>query len=228
MRVATWNCQKDAARYWGTLEGFDVDVVGVQECSEAIQAKAGEQGWSCDWRPGGAGRGIAVLARRPYAIESAEAPEVFFASAVIDGPHRFRFVCFWAMTPAFAGAEYPQQATKMIGRLPQDGLATVIAGDFNASQSPEHLANVARLEELGMVSAYHTFRGVEQLDVASRPEDFEPTSYYLWQRSRPFHMDFVFVPEAWAIDAVEVGTFETYTAAGLSDHVPFIATVTPT
>lgn len=41
-------------------------------------------------------------------------------------------------------------------------------------------------------------------------------------------MDFVFVPEAWTIDAVEVGTFEAYTAAGLSDHVPVIATVSPT
>jgi hypothetical protein len=38
-------------------------------------------------------------------------------------------------------------------------------------------------------------------------------------------MDFVFVPQAWTIDAVEVGSFEDYVSAGLSDHVPLIVTV---
>ncbi len=105
--------------------------------------------------------------------------------------------------------------------------ATLVAGDFNASQSHEHLANVARLREMGLVSAYHTFHGVEHLDVASRPADFEPTSYWRWQKQKPFHMDFIFVPAAWIIDRVEVGSFEEYVAAGLSDHVPLIASVRP-
>lgn len=227
MRVAIWNCQTDLAKHWDALERLHVDVIAVQECGAGTRAQAEKHGWGCEWRPGGWGKGIAVLARRPYSIGASESPEPFFISAMISGPHRFRFVSFWAMTPSFAGAEYPRQATRMIERLPRDRVATVIAGDFNASQSAEHLAHVTRLRGIGMVSAYHAFHGAEHLDVARHPADFEPTSYHHWDRGRPFHMDFVFVPETWTINAVEVGTFEDYTAAGLSDHVPLVVTVDP-
>jgi endonuclease/exonuclease/phosphatase family metal-dependent hydrolase len=40
-------------------------------------------------------------------------------------------------------------------------------------------------------------------------------------------MDYVFVPERWRLEAVEVGAFEDYTERGLSDHVPVIVTVSP-
>lgn len=53
MRVATWNCQKDVAKQWDTLEGLDVDVIAVQECSEATQAKAEEHGCTSNGRGAG-------------------------------------------------------------------------------------------------------------------------------------------------------------------------------
>jgi endonuclease/exonuclease/phosphatase family metal-dependent hydrolase len=139
---------------------------------------------------------------------------------VISGPDRFRFVGFWAMTQKFAGYEYPQQATRLIEQLPNDGLPTVVAGDFNASRSQEHLDNVQRLAARGLVSAYHAFYGLDHSAVESHP-----TSYFQWQESRPYHMDFVFVPAAWHIDSVEVGTFDDYPRRKLSDHVPVVVTV---
>lgn len=227
MRVATWNCQKDIVNHWDVLEKLNVDVIAVQECKEGTPDKARQEGWGCEWRPGGWDKGIAVLSRPPYAIESADCPEPYFIAALVDGPTRFRFVCFWAMTPKFAGAEYPAQATRMIELLPRDDVPTVIGGDFNASRSEQHLANVNALKELELVSAYHKHHGVEQLDVAGFLELYDPTSYHLWREDKPFHMDFVFVPNAWTIKDVEVGSLDDYVRAGLSDHVPIVVTASP-
>ena len=61
------------------------------------------------------------------------------------------------MTESHAGYSYPGQGTRLIERLPIDDIPTVVAGDFNASRSAPHLANVERLRERGLVSAYHSF-----------------------------------------------------------------------
>lgn len=126
------------------------------------------------------------------------------------------------MTPKAVGFSYTRQATLLLEHLPQDDLPTVVAGDFNASRSDAHLHNVRRLMALGLISAYHRFKGVEHTG-----EEADPTSYFLWQPSRPYHMDFVFVPESWRINSVDIGTFEEYTQSGLSDHVPIVVTVDP-
>jgi hypothetical protein len=107
------------------------------------------------------------------------------------------------MTEKDVGSTYTQQATRMIAAMPDDELPTVVAGDFNASKSPEHLRNVERLRERALVSAYHRVHDTEHSGIEEHP-----TSYFRWQRERPYHMDFVFLPEEWSADSVEVGTFE--------------------
>jgi exonuclease III len=222
MRLATWNCQTGLESNWGAVEALDADVLVVQECGpETREQVAAQDGWTCEPQPGGYGKGLAILARSPYKIETREPSEPFFVSTVISGPERFRFVGFWAMTPKFTGYSYTRQATRMIEQLPDDGLPTVVAGDFNASKSQRHLRNVRRLADLGLVSAYHAYH-----DLDHSAAEVHPTSYFQWQESRPHHMDFVFVPMKWRIRAVEVGTFKDYSQlGGLSDHVPVVVSV---
>jgi hypothetical protein len=222
MRLGTWNCQTGLDANWDALDELNLDVLTVQECGSGTPGQAAGHGWMCAWQPGGYGRGVAVLARAPYRIESREPSESSdsFVSTVISGPDRFRFVGFWAMTPNFAGYSYPRQATRLIERLPRDGLPTVLAGDFNASKSPQHFGNVRRLRDLGLVSAYHSYHGIDHSVVEPHP-----TLYYHWQNTRPYHMDFVFVPVDWHIHEVEVGTFDAYPGRGLSDHVPIIVSI---
>lgn len=182
MRLATWNCQSGLDSNWDVLEALGADVITVQECgSSTPEQAAARDGWTCEWRPGGWNKGLAVLARAPYSIESREPSEPFAVSTVVTGSTRFRFVGFWAMTESHAGYTYPRQATRVIGDLPDDGLPTVVAGDFNASKSEAHLANVRRLYELGLVSAYHAHHGLDHSGVEAHP-----TSYFQWQESRPF------------------------------------------
>ena len=222
MRLATWNCQSGLDANWEELEKLAADVVAVQECGSSTPEQAAARGWSCEWQHGTYHKGLVVLARSPYEIDVREDSEPFAVSVIISGPTRFRFVGFWAMSPKAARYTYTRQATRLIERLPEDGLPTVIAGDFNASKSRAHLINVERLGGLDLVSAYHVHHTVEHSG-----EEEHPTSYFLWNENRKFHMDFVFVPRAWNIERVDVGTFEDYTLRRLSDHVPVIVTVEP-
>jgi Endonuclease/Exonuclease/phosphatase family len=202
MRLATWNCQPGLDSNWNVLEELNADVLTVQECGLETPDQAADHGWTCEYSAGGYGKGVAVLARSPYRIETRDTSEhPFVVSTVISGPDRFRFAGFWAMTEAFAGYSYTRQATLLIEDLPDDGLPTVVAGDFNAAKSEAHFGNVRRLGDRGLVSAYH---GYHHLDHGATEPD--PTSYFQWKKSRPYHMDFVFVPSLWPIQAVDVGT----------------------
>ncbi len=224
MRVATWNCQTGLDSNWDVVKKLDADVLTVQECGPDTRTQAEDRGWRCEYQPGRWGKGVAVLARSLYEVEREyrDPSDTFSGSTLITGPDgfRFRFVGFWAMTPKSVGQSNTRQARVLIDQLPDDDLPTVIAGDFNASRSEAHIANVRRLRERGLVNAYH------KLNPDARPGQEEmPTSYFLWNPSRRYHMDFVFVPEAWPIRSVDVGAFKDYTMRGLSDHVPVIVSI---
>jgi exodeoxyribonuclease-3 len=227
MRLATWNSQPGVAANWDSIVGLDVDVLTVQECEPDTKALVeAHDGWTCEWQVGRYRKGVAVLARNPYRIEEVEWSERCHLSTLIGGPgdSRFRFVGFWAMTPTGPDETYPSQATDLIVSIPRDGIPSVLAGDFNASsRNDHHLTNVAVLSSRSMLSAYHAFHGIEHTDPWGHP-----TSYHDWNRDRPFHMDYIFVPTDWTVQDVEVGTFNDYAAKKLSDHVPIIVTVLPT
>jgi endonuclease/exonuclease/phosphatase family metal-dependent hydrolase len=223
MRIGTWNIQKGLDGHWPALESLSADVITVQECGDETEAQAAERpDWTCRWQAGTWHKGLAVLAHAPYMIVDREEQEPWAVSVIVEGSTRFRFIGFWAMTEKDVGYTYTRQATRMIAAMPDDGLPTVVAGDFNASKSPEHLRNVERLRERGLVSAYHRVHDIEHSGIEEHP-----TSYFLWQRERPYHMDFVFLPQEWSVDAVEVGTFDEYTGLGSSDHVPVVVSTEP-
>ena len=223
MRVATWNCQTGLSTNWDTIERLDADLVAIQECRDGTLEEAEEHGWACEFQAGGYGKGIATLTRAPYVVEDRERTETFLISTIVsNGDDRIRFVNFWAMSPKLTGYSYTRQATLLIESLPDDGIPTIVAGDFNASKSRAHLHNVRRLNERGLVSAYHRRYEREHAE----PED-DPTSYHLWREDRPFHMDFIFVPQDWPIEGVDVGSYEDYCLTKLSDHMPVVVTLEP-
>lgn len=68
-------------------------------------------------------------------------------------------------------------------------------------------------DELGLVSAYGHVYG------ENPGEETHATYYHQWRESQPFHLDYCFVPEAWAgrITDVKVGSFAAWRQ---SDHRP--------
>ena len=99
------------------------------------------------------------------------------------------------------------------------GLPVVAAGDFNISPrvSGKRRRSLDFLDwmrdELRLVSAYHQFFG------ESPGEETRPTHYYQWNESKPFHIDYCFLPESWTsrISRVEVGSYADWRT---SDHRP--------
>ena len=108
---------------------------------------------------------------------------------------------------------------------------TVVAGDFNNNvywDKPGWAMNqagcVARLEALGLVSAYHWARGEAQ------GAERRPTHYWRdrKQDGPTYHIDYIFIPRAWtgALQHLRVGRFQPWCGSGLSDHVPLAAEIT--
>ena len=83
-----------------------------------------------------------------------------------------------------------------------------------SSISGNHSAVVSLLEKRRLASAYHHF--------FSEPQGAEtqPTYYFWHHKNRPYHIDYIFLPRAWAsqITAVQLGSHSAY--SHLSDHVP--------
>jgi exonuclease III len=170
LRIGTWNIQKGLDKHWPALEALSADVITVQECGAETESQAAARSdWTCRWQSGTWHKGLAVLAHTPYTIVEREEQERWAVSVIVDGPTRFRFIGFWAMTEKDVGYTYTRQARRMIEAMPEDDLPTVVAGDFNASKSAQHLENVERLRERGLVSAYHRTYGVEHAGVEEHP-----------------------------------------------------------
>jgi endonuclease/exonuclease/phosphatase family metal-dependent hydrolase len=222
MRLATWNCQSGLESNWDVIEELDADVLAMQEArSGTPDLVAQHEGWTCIWREGKYYPGLAVLVRLPFQIERPELSEPFAISALVTGPERFRFVDFWAMTPGnVGGLSYTQQARRIIDQLPEDGVPTVVAGDFNHSKHPPHLENVRKLNGRGLVSAYHSHHSSDHLD-----EEREMTRYGGGPYGRAWHIDLVFVPDYWTITSVEVGRYDRSPGGARSDHVPVVVTI---
>ncbi len=104
------------------------------------------------------------------------------------------------------------------------GETAVLAGDLNCSaQGPSalpHLANIDRLEGLGVVSAYHVHNRIAH--------GAEPEMTLRWigpgRVARSYHCDFVFLSQAarGALRHSEVGSLRDWVETGLSDHVPLM------
>jgi endonuclease/exonuclease/phosphatase family metal-dependent hydrolase len=226
MRLVTWNSPSGVSRNWATIKGFDADILTVQEAEPGTKAFVeGHPGWSCEWQVGRHLNGVAVLAREPYRIEDVERSGRCYLSTIVGGPrgYQFRFVGFWGMTKTGTDDGYPQQAKQLIENLAWDEVATVVAGDFNASsRNDQHVENVASLGAHGLVNAYEAVHGV----AVAYPGD-HPTSYHQWKETQPHHMDHVFIPSTWNIEDVHVGTFAEYAATGQSDHMPVTVVADP-
>ena len=223
MRVTTWNCWR-----WGAeIEGFLAllgplggDLVALQECRRPAAEDP-----SVSWRGTHPLKGAAVVSTSPaLPIEAIEIPSLHptVVPVVVQAPEPFVFVGVWTHPP------YNPVAWKAMTACvaAADGMPVVAAGDFNSSPSvvgqerasPRFLQRMR--DELGLVSAYHHFHG------EAPGAETRATHYFLFNESRPFHLDYCFLPETWLghLAGVEVGSFAAWPQ---SDHRPLTVDLTP-
>jgi hypothetical protein len=103
---------------------------------------------------------------------------------------------------------------------------TCVAGDFNCPAGDDG-AEFARFLEVvrerhGLTSAYHRWSG------ETVGSETAPTHWWRGHEASPFHVDFVLVPERWAVRGVVVGSFTEWgapEASARSDHAPVLADI---
>lgn len=234
MRLVAWNCNQGFDRKYPLLREFGFDVAVVCECGPATPDLGQVRSLTQVTRPAfdtaGYKKCIGVFAQDPWTVH--QLPVVddmpWLLPVRVEGPTEFTLLAHWALSPdKLEGvATYVEQTRRVIDEVVPtiDGPA-VLAGDFNAgapsglASAARHIENAAVLEEQGLVSAYTTAHSDRD------PRD-EPTLYWMWDREKRYHCDHIFLPEDWTHDlSVTVGSYEEWTEARVSDHVPVVAEI---
>jgi hypothetical protein len=229
VRIATWNCYGKYEENLGHLLDQDIDLAVVCEAAARSGWPSHEgrevTGWSQRvWSD--SFRELAVVARDPFSVlrhpRSSSAPTWILPMSV-SGPVPFTLIGVW--TVVYGGSlSYVRQLERVADWLEKVRLTepVVLAGDFNApiaSSQQQYDRVERRLEDLGLVDAYRTTRGLGDGETWS-----EATYYQYRRRDKPFHIDHMFIPADWSGRLkVEVGDFDTWVGSGRSDHVPLIA-----
>jgi len=220
VRLVTWNCcrggfdAKVRAR-----DGLRYDIALVQEIARPDGKNLPTRLWIGD-KPT---HGVAAVAANGFTLRRHRSPLGPLDPVVpiqVSGPRSFNLIAVWGRQESryIRGVHARLVALKgVVRRRP-----TVIAGDFNSNtiwykpRAPlDHSRFVAWMrEELGLVSAYHAHFG------EAHGMESTPTYFHTWQRPKPYHIDYVFIPEAWRnrLANVYVGGYEDWSK--LSDHRP--------
>ena len=227
MRLVTWNAGRGKfSQKVPLLAALGADVVVIPEIAKPELING-----HCLWFGSNSNQGIAVIASPSYTLtplsEKAGAPK-YVIPIRVDGPISFTLFAVWTIQ----GQEMPyiRAVATTIDMYPEifDQGPVVMMGDFNANviwdkTHPKHLNHssvVERLANRGIVSAYHHVWGEPQ------GKESEATFYLHHDASKPFHIDYCFLPKAWAeqISLVKVGTFPKW--EGHSDHRPLLVEIT--
>ena len=229
MRFMTWNCRVGGFRYKAEhVAKYRPDVLAVQEVEpiETVLLFHGECQPTCRDRvadPAYPRRAIAMFSYTDTELRPVDAQCRLYGFRRYEarqGDLRFHVIGVWTAATESRQTAYMQAHEGL--RLHADWIRerpTVMLGDFNNNASYRSVNWPQLLDltkSLGLVSAYHTYFA-EPFGSESRP-----TYFHGGRDTAPFHLDYCFVPDAWAghITRVDVGTYQDWHTA--SDHSPLI------
>jgi exodeoxyribonuclease-3 len=228
LRIVTWNCGMALARKAPSLLALSPDIAIVQECSKkSVDALSGH-GFSGRWFGANLNKGLAIFCRKELTLQ---ALNKLFGKWVVPvrvrGAQDFKLLAIWACPVG------TRRADNYIGQVHRclvehrgwfRNASVVVAGDFNSNSQWDdnrpgrnHSEVVRLFGGHGLISAYHTHHKEKQ------GAETRPTHYLYRHQDRPFHLDYVFVPNSWRLKSVEVGSFQDW--RHLSDHVPVVVDV---
>ena len=144
--------------------------------------------------------------------------------AAVSGPLSFTALGIWSQGPRYV--DDVMRTLKAYDRVLRSGPA-IVMGDLNSgtnlagtkSCNKGHSRILDTLAGLGLVSAYHAFHHCDH------GQETHATYRHQRNRSKPWHIDFCFVPAGWAVVGVEVLDGEEWETR--SDHLPLKVDVQP-
>lgn len=218
------------------LRSLAPDVAVLSECArpEIVAERAGLASLDADsvWIGDNRHKGLAVLGFNGYRValdERYRASHRYGAPVRVSGPRRFNLLAVWAQNFSGGVTRKRQPGPLRLALHRYHGFLaeapSVVAGDLNNNviwDKPGWLTNFAHtvetLDGLGLGSVYHHVTG------EAFGKESAPTIYWR-DRTKDgptYHLDYVFAPHPWLpkVRSMEVGSFEDWCGARLSDHVP--------
>ncbi len=230
MRLMTWNCRIGGfRRKAGRVAPFRPDILAVQEVERLDGDVPLDGELQPTFRdrvadPAYPKRAVGVFSYTGAALEAVDLADPMYCfrryEAELAGLH-FNVCAVWTAPTKPRSASYRQAHEGL--RVHADWVQrrpTVVLGDFNHDasygdgKSWRELAGL--LEPLGLVSAYHEYFG----EAFGREK--RKTHFHHGKEGAGFHLDYCFIPKAWAssLRAVQVGTYANW--HDVSDHAPVI------
>jgi exonuclease III len=214
------------------FHSLNPDLAVISECSQASALKFRSKKYETLWFGANRHKGLAVICRKPWAIDTIQAPEQnwIVPIRVRTGALTFTLIAVWACK---MGTTKRDQYVALLYRALMDhpdwfrGGSVVVAGDLNSNQiwdSERPIGNhsdvVRLLDDRGVVSGYHTYYG------EAHGKESRKTMYLYRHKARAFHLDYIFLPKKWMlkVKSVEVGNHEEWSKH--SDHCPILLQVT--
>jgi endonuclease/exonuclease/phosphatase (EEP) superfamily protein YafD len=223
LRFITWNCRSGSvSARLSQLAAHSPHVVFLQECDPAATLPL--DGQICCRRINRK-KGIAlIVSSSDYQCVELEARRTrgrATIAAAVAGSTSFVALGIWARATDYVGDVLGALAAH--ARRLRSGPA-VVMGDFNSGTrltdertlNRGHRKIIAACTELGLVSAYHAFHGLEH------GQETHPTYFHQFKAAQPWHIDFCFVPASWASRLLNVQVIDGDEWTTRSDHRPLL------
>ena len=232
LRIVSWNCGMRAHDKVPSLLSLRPDLVILAECAEpdVLRRKAPEFTFAdCEWSGTNRHKGLGVFSFGGLSLrrhESWDRRFHIFVPLEVRGTASINLLAVWAFNRRVPPVVTPNPLTTSEAVTHYRQFLTyrpsVVAGDFNASviwDTPgkaNRFAIVdAALRDVGLTSVYH------ESTRAPLGQESQGTLYFLKNRNRTYHIDYVYVPQ-WVAASTRIALGKPDEWLHLSDHVPLI------
>lgn len=228
MKIVSWNCNGALRKKYEKLCLLNADLYIIQECEDPAQVYDKEyKCWANNylWIGKNKNNGLGIFAKEgislnPLKLESGRLE--YFLPCTVN--NNLTLLAVWtkeANSPTF---RYIGQLWKYLQLYKNhfQGDNSIIIGDFNSNACWDvwdrwwnHSDVVRELEEIGLVSLYHSHKSEVQ------GKEKEPTFYMNRKLEKPYHIDYAFLSNKIASSSImDIGSAEIWLQH--SDHMPLI------
>ena len=219
MKIISWNCSGKFREKFSLLKDLDADILVIQECENPQRyPKSDYESFSENfiWIGENQNKGLGIFARKEISISNNNWDSFCLRNFIsVRVNNEFDVLAVWACSP-YIEEYFIYQAINFHKYTKE----MVIIGDFNSNaiwdkkHSPrDHSAVVNQLNDIGLVSAYHTvnkeFQGKETKN-----------TFFLYRHSdKGYHIDYAFVQEN---NLMNFEILDSTKWLNYSDHIPIV------